>query len=176
MCGLIMDSKENRKCIGLIVTKSLEQTWKSGIERKRSQTNLSLSDSSNVPKSKFFYPDIQLSGPLLNTIEDYAIVENIGNDWILTDPNGGKDTVDLAQDLSKELVFIISSNQNEIILLRYENIQPNKTTSHTMTVSCNYLDYDGNIEDNKLPDLDRKEWNHYKSLLRPNVKIQFLLS
>ena len=52
-CGLIMDSDKNRNCIGWIVTKSLEQTWKSGIERKRSQTDSSLSDSSNVPNQSF---------------------------------------------------------------------------------------------------------------------------
>ena len=146
-CGLIMDSEENRNCIGWIVTKSLEQTWKSRIERKRSRTDLSLSYSSIVTKSKFFYPEMQLSGPLLNPIEDYAIVEKIGNDWILIDPNGGEYTVDITQDLSKELVFIVACNQNQIILSRNEKIQENRTISRTMTVSCDYLDNDGNVKD-----------------------------
>ena len=173
-CGLLKNSQNDRNQIGWIITKSLELMWNLNIERnEKTRSDISNKDVNGASMSQFFYPETQLIGPIRQPVEEYATIYNNSNEWILVEPNGNETKVDIEQDLSKEIVFTIGCNQNEVVLER--NGQNNSTT-HTMTISCACLDDDGNVQEDRLAYKDRQEWAFYQGLLRTNVTIRFLLS
>ena len=122
----------------------------------------------------FTHPGVQLTGKAPKPIEVYCTVKKINDDWIFKVPTGDK-VIDVKEELSKELVFVISCNRPEISLSREELVN-GRTTSRTMNVKSTNLDNDGNIKEDSLSTNDQKEWNHYKTLVRKNVKMRFLLS
>ena len=170
-CGLLKVSEEKRNRIGWAVTKSLEILWNMNIYCNKETTPVTSSVVDTKIYSRYFYPDKQLAGPSLELIEQYAeLKEDANGDWFLKVPNGKKEKIKvlIEEDLSKELVYTISCNQNEIILTR------NKTLD-TLRISSDYLDDDGYIQEGSLPSQDKKKWEYYKNLLKEKVIIRFLL-
>jgi hypothetical protein len=170
-CGLLKESKENRNKIGWAVTKSLEILWNMNIYYNRETTPVTSSVDDTKKNSRYFYPDKQLAGPSLELIEYADLIEEANGDWFLKVPDGKKEKIKvlIEQDLSKELVYTISCNQNEIILTR------NKTKD-TLRILSDYLDDDGYIQEGSLSSQDQTKWEYYKNLLKEKVIIRFLLS
>lgn len=172
-CGLLRDEYSNNQ-VGWVITKSLELVWMLNIEREEEVADFASTYNTNKT-STYFYPEVQFAGSLSGSGEKYAELRNISGSWILNDPEGNEHPVDVNLQLSKELIFFISSNQNQIKLSRKEKLPHNKSHTQHLTISRNYLDDDGNVKEDLLLSLDCVEWNYYKALLRPNVKIRFLL-